>query len=151
MRDKSIANSSFFEQIDSPEKAYWLGFIAADGSVDDRNARIRVGLQEKDYGHLCVLRDNIAPQAEVRFRTVKGYTRCELVFKSARMVRSLVVFGVVRNKTNRYRWPETLPNDFAIPFILGYFDGDGSLCLTLHHSTKRWRWSLCGTYDFLSA
>lgn len=38
------ANYRIFENIDSPEKAYWLGFIAADGNVyvRDTNATISI-------------------------------------------------------------------------------------------------------------
>ena len=43
-----------FEDIDTPEKAYWLGFIAADGCISIRknNATIKIALARKDKGHL---------------------------------------------------------------------------------------------------
>jgi len=35
--EKSILNHSYFNKIDSEEKAYWLGFLMADGCVSTRN------------------------------------------------------------------------------------------------------------------
>jgi len=37
----SINNPSFFNQIDSEEKAYWLGFLAADGAIS-RGRRLEI-------------------------------------------------------------------------------------------------------------
>ena len=46
---KYTANYDIFEDIDSPEKAYWLGFLAADGCVykRDKNASIILNLRFK--------------------------------------------------------------------------------------------------------
>ena len=38
-----------FETIDNEEKAYWLGFLYADGSVGSNESKIELGLAEKDY------------------------------------------------------------------------------------------------------
>lgn len=45
-------NRHIFDIIDSQEKAYWLGFIIADGylNVDRRMLRIKLG--DKDKNHL---------------------------------------------------------------------------------------------------
>lgn len=42
--------SNYFSTIDAPEKAYWLGFLFTDGSVDHRQktGRVRLQLQEQD-------------------------------------------------------------------------------------------------------
>lgn len=43
-----------FKIIDTPEKAYWLGFLAADGCNYQRehNASIIININEKDINHL---------------------------------------------------------------------------------------------------
>lgn len=43
-------DETFFDQIDTEEKAYWLGFLTADGGIA-RN-RILPGLKVSDIGHL---------------------------------------------------------------------------------------------------
>lgn len=47
-------NHDYFEKIDSEEKAYWLGFIAADGYVNKANC-VGVTLASKDHAHLLKL------------------------------------------------------------------------------------------------
>ena len=48
-----------FEKIDTEEKAYWLGFLYADGSVGSKDDRIELGLAEKDFHHIEKFRDFI--------------------------------------------------------------------------------------------
>lgn len=42
--------TDYFSSIDSPKKAYWLGFLYTDGSVDHYRStgRVRLQLQERD-------------------------------------------------------------------------------------------------------
>lgn len=42
LRKKYHKDENFFEKIDSEEKAYTLGFIAADGSVNIKNGLIKI-------------------------------------------------------------------------------------------------------------
>jgi hypothetical protein len=49
-------NSSIFELIDSEEKAYWLGFLFADGYISKNKQTLEVGLSEIDKSHLEKLR-----------------------------------------------------------------------------------------------
>ena len=51
-KDKYTYNHDYFENIDSPQKAYWLGFIYADGGVaiDDKtnSCELSIKLQASD-------------------------------------------------------------------------------------------------------
>ena len=51
-RKKHFYNQTIFNNIDSPEKAYWLGFILADGYINEKKAFMRIKLQECDKNHL---------------------------------------------------------------------------------------------------
>jgi len=46
MIDHTDTNKRFFETIDTKQKAYWLGFIAADGYVNSK--RLTIKLSPKD-------------------------------------------------------------------------------------------------------
>ena len=48
-----------FETIDTEEKAYWLGFLYADGSVSSNEDKIELGLAEQDMHHIEKFRDFI--------------------------------------------------------------------------------------------
>ena len=46
-------NENFFEKIDSPRKAYWLGFLYADGCIaSGKRSDIELSLQLSDKEHL---------------------------------------------------------------------------------------------------
>ena len=51
---KYVIDHHFFDEIDTEEKAYWLGFITADGNVmqTKTGSTLRVILAVKDAGHL---------------------------------------------------------------------------------------------------
>lgn len=42
MARKYNYNDNYFENIDTEEKAYWLGFIAADGSIVNNNRALEI-------------------------------------------------------------------------------------------------------------
>ena len=48
------------KKIDTEEKAYWLGFIAADGCIGTNRNTIRVDLKIADKSHLEKLRTSIS-------------------------------------------------------------------------------------------
>lgn len=50
-------NTNFFSLIDSERKAYWLGFLLADGNIqpcgrNNKGRMVRIALQERDEKHL---------------------------------------------------------------------------------------------------
>ncbi len=47
-------DKNMFKKIDSEEKAYWLGFLEADGCIHggEGDYRIEIGLAEKDFHYL---------------------------------------------------------------------------------------------------
>lgn len=49
---KYILNENYFESITTPEQAYWLGFLSADGYVNTAQGELELELQEQDQEHL---------------------------------------------------------------------------------------------------
>ncbi len=62
---------TFFDVIDSEEKAYWLGFIYADGNVSKNGYTLTIGLQATDSSHLMKLADIF--KRPVHFYTQKAH------------------------------------------------------------------------------
>jgi hypothetical protein len=115
----------YFREITTQQQAYFLGLLAADGTITnkDGNYRVDLGLQQQDKALVESFRDALAPGAPI----VKNRGCFHVRVGSKEMVNDLARFGIVPRKTYHFDWPQTLPDVFAIPFILGYFDGDGCL------------------------
>src|SRR5205807_6842680 len=87
------------------------------------------------------IRDRIAPSHRVHI-----LSNCvKLVFSSDEIVRDLAAFGVVPRKSKTLEWPSLLPDPMVAPFLLGYFDGDGSLSTSKGYP----KWMLYGNESFL--
>lgn len=138
-RRKFYYNEDFFEKIDNNLKAYWLGFLYADGCIRDIKGAyvVKIKLSGKDENHLfSLLRHLKSNQKELReeksvFKGTNGkmYTSYGkvLLLNSKKMVKDLVKHGCVQNKTYNLSFPN-IDKKYYNSFILGYFDGDG--CIT---------------------
>ena len=49
---KHTCNEHFFDTIDTQEKAYWLGFLFADGNVSNISNTVSISLKGDDIAHL---------------------------------------------------------------------------------------------------
>ena len=52
-------NKDYFEEIDTEEKAYWLGFIYADGSINPSKNGLEISLKYSDKTHLQKFKKSI--------------------------------------------------------------------------------------------
>jgi hypothetical protein len=155
MGRKSRAFEDYFHSIDTPMKAYILGLLAADGNVyvNKGRAEYKIGIKLHLDDELLVrrTRDELAPT--VNFTYPKPhYIRFEVC--SQQMVNDLARYGVVPRKTWNLPWPSKLPEAMEMPFLLGYFDGDGTLVGLKPRPHKGMHepylyWQLVGHRDFL--
>jgi len=143
VKSKYTYDKDFFKEIDTEHKAYWLGFIYADGCVSfdpvSKSAELCIKLQGRDDGHLKKFNKSINGNVEVQnFRRVcnlndKEYDGCDIRFYSNELVLDLIKLGVIPNKTLEIIFPQ-IKEDLISHFIRGYFDGDG--CVTLDKKRK---------------
>lgn len=59
-------DEGFFDSIDTPDKAYWLGFLTADGVIGDSFVRIHLKLDDTD--HLCKFTASLRSEQPISFR-----------------------------------------------------------------------------------
>ncbi len=132
----------FFEKINSEEKAYWLGFLYADGCVRYRNnktsAECYLGICEKDLSHLEKFKNSINYSGDIKVRRAKtkfnnSNTVCISVC-SKKFVQDLINKGCVPAKSLIIKFPdkEQVPENLIKHFIRGYFDGDGSVSCSFY-------------------
>lgn len=156
VRKKYKVNSTYFNIIDSEEKAYFLGFLYADGSLASTFGRytIAIALQERDKYILEKFRDNVESNRPLEFissKKKKGIlqNQYKLSIDDKKMHSDLCSLGCVPNKTFVLRFPsnQQVPEKYIRHFIRGYFDGDG--CVFRHKN--RQGVNFLGTKELLSS
>lgn len=131
---KHKLNELYFDSIDTPNKAYILGILYADGNVYPEKGTIFISLQEDDKEILEKMRIEIGSAKELKFidntnnhRNGYNYKNAySLIFYSTYMCKSLILQGMMPNKSLKLEFPNISPELYK-HFIRGYFDGDGSV------------------------
>lgn len=117
----------YFKVIDTPEKAYLLGLISADGCISARN-QLALALSEKDAELVEFARDCIAPGGRITgYVTKTGSRMVAFKVQNAELAEDLAQWGIRPAKTLAMHWPVTLSPEMGRSYLHGYFDGDGSL------------------------
>lgn len=140
---KYIFNESFFNKIDSENKAYWLGFLFADGCVSKERGRLTLALAEIDKQHI----EKFISDIDLKNKDIITYNNktksYRVVLNSNILKQDLVKLGCVPNKSYQELKIPILENlELYKHFIRGYFDGDG--CLTFDASKNRYKINILG-------
>lgn len=156
-------NENVFDIIDTDEKAYWLGFIWADGNI--RSIRkgkkpvygFEITLCEQDYEHLVKFNTfmehkSLNLERKVIKQKDKEFVAYRWKISNKHLWEILNNYGCIPNKSLVLKFPDK--NTFTDPkliysFIRGYFDGDGCISYT-DPSHSRPLISVLGTEDFLN-
>lgn len=143
-------NETVFDSIDTEEKAYWLGFIFADGCVykshssttkDGYRYGFTIGLKEEDYNHLIKFNKFMqSTYNKVCIKNTKFNKLCcywQVINKH--LFDILNSYGCTPRKSLTLKFPDEnifKSKDLIRHFIRGYFDGDGSLSYIRYKSGK---------------
>ena len=157
---KYTLDESFFEKINTEEKAYILGFICADGHVDYKWNRVKIMISVKDIDVLVKIKDTlksntIIKHSEQKNPYSKGKSICEMCsveFNSVKMCTDLKNIGIKENKTYSLDSSvfNNVENDFKVAFLRGYFDGDGNVMYGKKYSSgTKYNINICGNEEFL--
>ena len=124
-----------FRVIDNEDKAYWLGFILADGSVQIRKsgqAILKLSLAIKDKEHLQKFLNFIKCDMSIKEYLVGNGLNsnksesCEITITSKEIVQDLIKLGIGPRKSHTVEIP-TIRKDLVRHLIRGIWDGDGSV------------------------
>ena len=129
LNNKGERDESFFNIIDSPEKAYLLGIIQTDGNIrlTESSASVTV-TQHKDYSWylddmLHLLSDYVSKTSDKNCN--------QLTIGSKKIAKRLSELGIVPNKSKTQTdenidtlW-SAIPDHYKCDFIRGLIDGDG--------------------------
>lgn len=124
-------DKDFFKNINTPDKAYLLGFITADGAVvwTGNHASCSIEVHEKDKEVLEFARQRINPQATLTpcfYKTKRNY---RISFSSTELCKDLEKYGIVQNKSLILKQVpiEHIPQHLLPFYFRGLVDGDGSI------------------------
>lgn len=122
-------NHNYFEKINSPNKAYLLGFLYADGNVSKNLHYVSIDVSILDINIInFIISELYQKQPLLSYRTLKDKKYVRLCICSTKMCRDLVNLGCMPNKTFKLQFPEFIFDDvFMKDFIRGYLDGDGTV------------------------
>lgn len=147
---KSIAsvnpvNAEYFDEVDNFKKAYWLGFIMADGytykTPNREKYELAIKIKSTDINHLKEFAKDIEfPEEKIvigsgkRNGNINYY--CQLRTYNTHLVTTIMKkHKIVQNKTYVQCLPDSIPEKYISDFIRGYWDGNGSL--------RKDSWSAC--------
>lgn len=129
-------NHDYFESIDTEEKAYWLGFLFADGCVrkTKSGSQLVLKLSVKDEEHLKLFKSNINSEHKIDYYQNKTVSKkgtlstsdnCVIRINSNKLIEDIINQGCTPRKTFTIDKP-TIDEKFYKDFIRGYYDGDGN-------------------------
>ena len=146
-------NEEIFDCIDTEEKAYWLGFIYADGCNQLDKHVFSINLSAKDIDHLEKLKDFLQIQNNVsKYMVYDKYEMCRLYVTNTHFTEQLNLLGCTPRKSLTLVFPDEnifKEKNLIYDFIRGYFDGDGSIAMYIKKGCKTSEVSVVGTQSFL--
>ena len=133
---KIYEHLKYFDDVDTDDKAYFLGFIAADGCVytkDNDNIHRRflsIGIQRRDryiLEKLYEFMNKTNGRYIYDYTDKNGFEYSNIQIGGNYLLESLSKYNIIPNKTWSYV-PVNLNNDILMfSFLRGFFDGDGSI------------------------
>eukprot|EP01083_Nonionella_stella_P023938 66215_1 len=131
--------------------AYWLGFLFADGNVNDKNANYVVQLHLKCIDYLHVEKYKKSLQSTYHLGLYKNGNSCSVSHKISNhlLALDLIALGCTPRKSLTLKWPNSMPDEFVSHFVRGYFDGDG--CIHYRKRAKEFVVIFVGSRDFIDS
>lgn len=115
-------NESYFDKIDTEAKAYWLGFLLADGCIRNNSVTLTINLAKRDKLHLVMFLDHLESNYLIKPAPKKIVS---VSLTSKQLTGRLHELGIVANK----KTPFTKFSDSLLHhYWRGVIDGDG--CIT---------------------
>ncbi len=156
---KHSINENYFEKIDNERKAYWLGFLTADGCVsysteyyrsNNKPNRIQINISNKDIELLKAFCEDIGYDKEKIIiyepkGTYSSNLMCKISINSTKLCTDLSKYKIVPNKTSNEEFI-ILEDNLMNHYIRGFLDGDG----TIYKSNNSIHVNFCGGYNYLS-
>lgn len=141
-------NHQYFSQPLDERRAYWIGFMLADGCVNEKRygqtAGIYARLTSGDRHHL----EKLAIDLGSKHKIIEVEGCAQLAISSAELADGLIRYGVVPRKSAQHQCSPLIPDSLLPHYFRGYFDGNGGIS---RHLRSRWSISCSAGEHFLTA
>jgi intein-encoded DNA endonuclease-like protein len=131
---RASVDSHYFDLIDSPEKAYWLGYLSGSCLVRARGKNgnskniVVSDKQNSRKKHLQKFREAISSDHVIHCRTgTKGCIYHCISITDSSLYSALERHGIRKNRTRTLRYPIGNLGGMDNHYIRGYFDANGRL------------------------
>ena len=134
-----IGNIHYFDTIDSYSKAYIVGFIAADGSLvkTRKSTVLTITVNDKDKLVLDFIKSEIGNEHKlIEIHRPSSFNKNKIIhhirycITNEHITKALNNLGIVSNKSlTMGNIIKNIPEKYRDAFIIGYFDGDGSVTI----------------------
>jgi hypothetical protein len=124
-------NKNYFQEIDSKDKAYFLGLMYADGNVGLETYVIQISLQEEDKYILEIFKKYLQSNHKLFFennnnKNLNWKNSYKLHINCKKLHDDLIINGCIPQKCFNLKFP-ILSKELIPHFLRGYFDGDGCI------------------------
>lgn len=130
-RRKYKFNENYFDIIDDEGKAYWLGFLLADGCLKKDRDQVSLRISKTDINHLLKFKRCIDSQHPIHTeKTVLKnniYCMATLKLQSKKFYNDIKKYGIYPNKSMNEICFEEISENYLRHYIRGIYDGDGWL------------------------
>ena len=150
---KNFINHNYFESIDTPEKAYFLGLLLTDGNVhyDKRQANrqpsIQIALKGEDINILEKFKHELSSDNKISVYKNDGRFECVFIVHSSKMAQDLEKYNIIPCKTFLIKGVPDVPSKYIRDLIRGIFDGDGTVYILTKE--QKLRFGFYGTHSLV--
>jgi intein/homing endonuclease len=123
---KYKCNEHYFDKITTTEQAYVLGFIWADGHINNRSG-LNITIKAADVAVLRHIKTCLQSNAPIKPKLVKARLYKSLAINRKMLTQALFVVGLRPNKSKNNALMPRIRKNLLPAFLRGLFDGDGSI------------------------
>lgn len=123
---RTEVNDDYFNKIDTEHKAYWFGFMCADGYVNPIKNIVILKLVESDREIIDTFKKDIQYMGNLHIDSRHKNSQILISITSSKLSNDLSAKGCVQNKSLILNFPH-IDKNLVRHFIRGYFDGDGCI------------------------
>ena len=143
-RKSQIGLEDYFDTIDKPRKAYWLGWLMGDGNVSVYRGQYAIKLKTQCRDSYLITQFLSDINAETyKVVTVDCVTpqgkpdKAKYVSLSSKhMVLTLMKYGIIPRKTGFEKIPENIDQCYIPHFLRGFYDAEGHVSYSKRYKHK---------------